>query len=254
MVICDLTDEITQAAVKLLRSSAAGRKVFGYHCDISDRHAVYAMAKRVTADVGEVDILVNNAGIMPTKNFFELRDEVIEKTMAVNANAHFWTVKAFAPAMMRKNEGHIVSIASSAGFLAIPKLTEYCASKAAAAHFARALRNEFRVAGTPGVKITCVCPYAVDTKMSAGWDQKCNIGARIMEHLGAKVQRADDVADITVDAVLKEDDLVFIPHGPIKLSLFLSLVLPHSLQEKIMVWCGSDGVLNKFEGVGKALH
>ena len=29
--------------------------------------------------------------------------------------AHFWTVKAFLPAMMEKNDGYIVGVASAAG-------------------------------------------------------------------------------------------------------------------------------------------
>ena len=47
-----------------------------------------------------------------------------------------WTTKAFLPSMIENDHGHICSIASSAGYFAVPKLAEYCASKAAAAHFA----------------------------------------------------------------------------------------------------------------------
>ena len=56
--------------------------------------------------------------------------------MQVNTISHFWTTKAVLPSMIEKDHGQIVSIASSAGYFAVPQLTEYCASKAAAAHFA----------------------------------------------------------------------------------------------------------------------
>lgn len=39
---------------------------------------------------GHVDILVNNAGIVTGKKFLDCSDSMIEKTMDVNANAHFW--------------------------------------------------------------------------------------------------------------------------------------------------------------------
>jgi len=39
----------------------------------------------------------------------------MEKTMAVNATSHFWTIKAFLPEMLARNSGHIVTIASAAG-------------------------------------------------------------------------------------------------------------------------------------------
>ena len=56
--------------------------------------------------------------------------------MQVNTMSHFWTTKAFLPSMIEKDHGQIVSIASSAGYFAVPHLAEYCASNAAAAHFA----------------------------------------------------------------------------------------------------------------------
>ena len=35
--------------------------------------------------------------------------------MAVNTESHFWLTKAFLPAMLKKNHGHIVTVASAAG-------------------------------------------------------------------------------------------------------------------------------------------
>lgn len=58
---------------------------------------------------------------------------------------YFQTVKAFLPAMMEKNRGHIVSIASLAGHIGVPKLVDYCASKFAAVGFDEALRMELEV-------------------------------------------------------------------------------------------------------------
>ena len=47
-------------------------------------------ADKVKREVGKIDILVNNAGIVTGKKFLECDDRLIEKTMEVNANAHFW--------------------------------------------------------------------------------------------------------------------------------------------------------------------
>ena len=41
-------------------------------------------------DIGDVDILVNNAGIVTGRKFLDSPDSLIQKTMEVNANAHFW--------------------------------------------------------------------------------------------------------------------------------------------------------------------
>ena len=40
--------------------------------------------------VGDVTILINNAGIVTGKKFRECSDALMQKTMEVNAMAHFW--------------------------------------------------------------------------------------------------------------------------------------------------------------------
>lgn len=79
--------------------------------------------------------------------------------MNVNAMAHFWTCKAFVPDMMKRNHGHIVSIASLAGCVGVNKLTDYCASKFTAVGFEESLRLELFALGYDNVHSTCVCPW-----------------------------------------------------------------------------------------------
>ena len=85
--------------------------------------------------MGLVDILINNAGIVSGQSLLEIEDEKIEATFGVNTLSLFWTAKAFLPAMVERNHGHIVTIASSAGLVGVSKLTDYCASKWAAVGF-----------------------------------------------------------------------------------------------------------------------
>jgi len=141
---------------------------FSYVCDLSNREQVYAMAKKVKQDVGEIDILVNNAGIVTGKNFLECDDAMIVKTMEVNAIAHFWTLKSFLPSMIKRNDGHIVSIASGAGLVGVPGLVDYCASKFAAVGIAESLDAELYGMQKNGVHSTVVCPYFIDTGMFDG--------------------------------------------------------------------------------------
>jgi all-trans-retinol dehydrogenase (NAD+) len=62
-----------------------------------------------------VTILINNAGIVSGKSIMENSDFMIQKTIEVNTISHMWTIREFLPAMLKKDEGHIVSIASIAG-------------------------------------------------------------------------------------------------------------------------------------------
>jgi all-trans-retinol dehydrogenase (NAD+) len=83
-----------------------------YACDVSDRKAVYALAKKVAGEMGPAAILINNAGIVRAKELLDLDDDAIEKTISINLTAQFWTCRAFLPAMIERGEGHVVNVAS----------------------------------------------------------------------------------------------------------------------------------------------
>ena len=60
---------------------------------------------------------------------------MITKTLEVNTISHSWTVKAFLPSMIKRNSGHIVTLASAAGLVGVSGLADYCASKFGAVGF-----------------------------------------------------------------------------------------------------------------------
>lgn len=137
--------------------------------DVSDRAAVYAVASELGAVLapGGVDVLVNNAGVVSGRPFLASPDEHLQRTMNVNALAHFWTVKAWLPGMLARGRGHIVTIASTMGYAGAAGLADYCASKHAAIGFHESLMLELRKDGAP-VDTTLVCPYAISTGMFGG--------------------------------------------------------------------------------------
>ncbi|KAF6130439.1 hydroxysteroid 17-beta dehydrogenase 11 [Phyllostomus discolor] len=118
---------------------------------------------KVKAEIGDVSILVNNAGVVYASDLFATQDPQIEKTFEVNVLAHFWTTKAFLPAMMKNNHGHIVTVASAAGHTTVPFLMAYCSSKFAAVGFHRALTDELAALKITGVKTSCLCPNFINT-------------------------------------------------------------------------------------------
>lgn len=162
VILWDIDETTLQHATQILGSNA-----HGYVVDITDRHAVYAAAERVRKEVGVVDILINNAGVVTGKSFLDLPDEMIEKTFQVNAISHFWTARAFLPDMLKRNRGHVVTIASAAGLVGVAKLADYCASKFAAVGFDEALRAEL-ITDYPGVRTTVVMPFFINTGMFEG--------------------------------------------------------------------------------------
>jgi short-subunit dehydrogenase len=154
--------DIRETALEEAREELSNHgEVASYACDISDKEKVYALAQKVQAEFGTIDILVNNAGVVKSDPFLEKPDEVIERTVAVNLLAHFWTMKAFLPGMVAKKEGHVVNMASAGGLLGVPYISDYCATKFAVVGLTESLRQEFKLRGLRNIRFTYVCPNTV---------------------------------------------------------------------------------------------
>lgn len=137
-----------------------------YQCDVSDPLAVEAAADRIREEVGSPTIIVNNAGIVHGKPILELESHEVQKTFGVNVFAHFYVIKAFLPEMIKRNSGHIVTMASILGHVGVARVGDYCASKAAAILLHQSLREELKsIYRAHGIQTTLVCPGLMTTKM-----------------------------------------------------------------------------------------
>ena len=196
--------DIDEAGAREAAAAAAaqGAPAAGYGCDVGDAGRVADVASRVARVAGPVDILVSNAGVVSGRSLLDLTDEQIERTFRVNVLAQFWTTRAFLPAMIARGAGHVVVIASAAGLIGTPRETDYAASKFAAVGFAEALRLELRRAA-PGLRVTTVCPFYIDTGMFEG------VKTRFPRLLPILCQ--DDVEAAVIGAVQHNRALVQMP-------------------------------------------
>ncbi|XP_070337331.1 epidermal retinol dehydrogenase 2 isoform X2 [Equus asinus] len=157
----------------------------------------------VKREVGDISILINNAGIVTGKNFLDCPDELIEKSFDVNFKAHLWTYKAFLPAMIANDHGHLVCISSSAGLTGVNGLADYCASKFAAFGFAEAVFAETVAQKQMGIKTTIVCPLLINTGMFEGCTTKFPSLLPVLE--------PEYAVRKIVDAILQEKVYLYIP-------------------------------------------
>ncbi|MBJ23797.1 MAG: short-chain dehydrogenase [Euryarchaeota archaeon] len=164
LILWDINKEGLDAVKKEINGQ--GNDVVTMICNLRNREEINQCASKVL-DMGPIDILVNNAGIVSGKPFLELTPDQIESTFEINTLAHFWTTQSFLPAMIKQNKGHLVTIASSAGFAGTSKLVDYCSSKFAAVGFDEALRAELRGMKSK-VRTSVICPYVANTGMFKG--------------------------------------------------------------------------------------
>jgi all-trans-retinol dehydrogenase (NAD+) len=209
------------------------------NCDVSDRAAVYRTAGQLEAELGPVDILINNAGVVSGSALLDTPDEKIINTFNVNTLALFWTARAFLPGMLKRDSGHLVTIASAAGIIGITGLVDYSASKFAAFGYHEALAMELRRSRS-AVKTTLVCPYYVDTGMFAGVKTRFPLILPILKREAA--------ARRIVGAVLKNKRLLIMP--PVIYSVFLLRLLPGFIFDGVVNFLGVNHTMDDFTGRG----
>lgn len=212
VVIWDVNKMGTEETVKLVE--AIGGTCYGYVCDLCDREDVYKKAILVKKEVGTVTILINNAGVASSMKFIDMPDKLIIRTMNVNVMSHFWTTKAFLPSMMENNKGHIVSIASLAGHIGVPRLVDYCTSKFAAVGFEEALHMELAAEGY-NINTTVICPFFI---RSTGMFE--DVSTRFFPRLSP-----NEVADRVVSAMRCNEKIAVVP-GYLYILLVLKWAFP----------------------------
>ncbi|WWC68968.1 uncharacterized protein I206_102904 [Kwoniella pini CBS 10737] len=137
-----------------------------YICDVSDYKSVQAVAEKIRKEVGDPTILVNNAGIVKGKLLLDLTEDDIQDTFGSNTLSHFWILKAFLPALLRRGKGHIITVSSVMGIVGAAQMTDYCASKAALISLNQSLRfeldNRYKIAQ---IKTTLLLPSFIQTNL-----------------------------------------------------------------------------------------
>src|SRR5699024_5801592 len=82
--------------------------------DITNKNQIDEMFETVEKELGTIDILVNSAGIAPFLPFFDVTEEVWDKTYDTNVRGTFFVSQRAAKGMVKQKEGKIINIASTA--------------------------------------------------------------------------------------------------------------------------------------------
>ena len=206
--------------------------------DLSKEETTTKAMNDIISKVGNITILINNAGIVTGKKIVDSPPRLMKLTMAVNIEAHFWTVKAILPSMIENNHGHIVTIASSAGLLGVPGLADYCASKHAAVGFDESIRLEMRHLGCDGVKTTCGNPFFIKTGMFEGAASRYPRLLPLLE--------PEYAASKIVRAIRCNQEVLIMPLA-VHLTPIVRL-LPVPIFDQICDWFGVLETMNDFKG------
>jgi short-subunit dehydrogenase len=143
---------------------AAGAVVHGFAGCVTDTDAMANMAREFIEKAGGVDLVVANAGVGNPDRLKDGDAAPTAKLFAINVTGVTNTLLPFIPTMLAQRSGHLVAVASIAGFRALPGSVAYSASKAAVQTLMEGYDMHLR---PQGIACTVINPGFVESELTA---------------------------------------------------------------------------------------
>lgn len=175
--------------------------------DVTQDESAEAAVRTLIAREGRIDLLVNNAG-------FGVAPAGAEESSIAQAQAIFDTnffglvrmTRAVLPHMRRQGSGRILNMSSVFGFLPMPYMALYAATKHAVEGYSESLDHELR---TRGIRVSVIEPANTNTKFDANLlqpDEKLEAyreaRAAVTQKMNELVEQGDKPS-VVADTVLK---------------------------------------------------
>ena len=167
----------------------------------------------------DMDLLINNAGFGDCGNFSSTSLDKELSMISTNITAYHILTKLYLINMKKKNSGHILNVASIAGFMPGPLMSTYYATKAYIVRLSEGIREELKKEKS-SVKISILCPGPVNTNF--------NKVANVKFHL--REANSFQVANYAIKHLNK---FYIVPGLDIKLAKFLAKIIPSSIVAKV---------------------
>ena len=170
-----------------------GAEVLAMQFDVREREAAKKAVEFLKDKWAKIDVLINNAGLaLGLDKEYEGDFDDWDTMIDTNVKGLLNMTRFVVPAMVERNEGHIINIGSVAGDAAYANGNVYCATKAAVKTITDGLRIDV---AESNVRVTNLKPGLVQTNFSNvrfhGDDARAD-----NVYKGVKPLTGDDIADV----------------------------------------------------------
>jgi 3-oxoacyl-[acyl-carrier protein] reductase len=210
----------------------AGATFVAQTADVSRRMPLRRAVKEIEAALGQVDVLVACAGFGTLTLVPDLELDTLRRTFEVNMFGVAESIQAVLPGMLSRGRGHIVGVASLAGYRGFPWMISYSASKAALIAYLEALRPGL---ARRGITVTTACPGFVRTAMSTGVPYKRKV----------KMIEPEQAALHLVRAILRRPRNCVFPWS-MRMGLAILKLMPDRLFDWLMRRAGPEALAVDF--------
>jgi 3-oxoacyl-[acyl-carrier protein] reductase len=202
VAIWDRDSPAATAAAKRLRDE--GADAVACEVDVTNPGSIADGLDALRERTPHVDVLVNNAGIVGrAAPLTELTDEDWDEVVLTDMTSVFYCCRAVLPAMRERERGAIVNVASVTGKEGNPSQVPYSVAKAGVIALTKALARET----APGIRVNCVAPALISTRMLDSLPSEVVEYARTRIPIG-RVGTPDEVASVV--HFLASDDASFV--------------------------------------------
>ncbi|MEL0292956.1 MAG: SDR family NAD(P)-dependent oxidoreductase [Alphaproteobacteria bacterium] len=203
---------VARRADRLAETSQNHENFHGLTCDVTDSASLADNINAAVTNQGPVDVAILNAGMYQPQDGSRIDPAIYAQHMDVNYMGVVNALAALVPAMIKNGRGHIVIIASVAGWRGLPRSAAYGPTKAALISLAESLYFDLH---PKGIRIQVICPGFVESEATA-----------INDFEMPGLMSADKAAQ---DIIASMETDVFMPHFPKPFTRGMSWLryLPH---------------------------
>ncbi|MBI3134968.1 MAG: SDR family NAD(P)-dependent oxidoreductase [Bacteroidetes bacterium] len=167
--------------------------ILALNFDVRKQADVQKAVASLPAAWQQIDVLVNNAGLASGLDPIQSGSlEDWEKMIDTNVKGLLYVSKEIIPLMIKRNQGHIINLGSTAGKEVYANGNVYCASKYAVDALTKGMRIDLL---KHGIKVTQIAPGAANTEFATvrfhGDKEKANA-----VYKGYQPMTADDIAGL----------------------------------------------------------
>ncbi len=200
--------------------TASGGEAWPVSTDVTRMADIENLVAATLERYGRIDILFNNAGF-GRLGWLETLDPEgdIAAQIQVNLIGLAQMTRAVLPHMIEQRSGHVINMASMAGWLATPTYSIYAAGKFGVRGFTEALRREVRVWG---IHVSGIYPGGVKTEFSEKTGAQRRTGVTTPPALRLS---ADQVARAVLGLHKRPRRALIIP-WPMRLAAWINFLAP----------------------------
>jgi NAD(P)-dependent dehydrogenase (short-subunit alcohol dehydrogenase family) len=158
------------------------------------------VVRSVEEELGAVDVLFNNAGVTFRGDLVATGRDLWDEAILVNLTGVYLGCRAVIAGMLAKGSGAIVNNASINGIRGNKDLVAYSAAKGGVVAMSRSLALDY---AARGIRVNCLCPAAIDTRMTRAYldtvpNRSATEAAIVAKHPIGHMATADEVAAVAV--------------------------------------------------------